>query len=183
MKRSKSTDKKRNTGLRRPVTRQQRAGEPFVFDLPTTVPLLLLPVRLETRFTQDLRELHIRIYPDAVHMNSFDPRLTDTEELWGKHFWKQTELAKANHDEPEERNAWAQLAQLFGPLRAAWIARQLSSEKLEIGGENGPTTPPAPCAELLPDYWIASGKLYKRENEQAPWTFVREVLEIGRAHV
>ena len=54
-------------------------------------PLVLFPVRLETRFFQQADgsfELRVRVYPDKVHIDSHEPDLTADELTWGKHFWE-----------------------------------------------------------------------------------------------
>src|SRR5688572_13034212 len=38
-------------------------------DADPAVPLLLLPVRVETRFTTDKASLRVRVYPDDVHID------------------------------------------------------------------------------------------------------------------
>lgn len=140
-----------------PSTSLDNAAQTIAFDVTTDVPLLLLPVRLETRFRGN--QLLIRVYPDAVHVDSFERRLTEVEIQWGKHFWEQTQLAK-NETNPElrqakERNAWTQLVQVFGAQRAAWIAKAVSTNQVEKLDD--PKTAHTPCTELLPDYWVASG--------------------------
>ncbi len=133
------------------------APHPITFDLTTEVPLLLLPVRLETRFRGN--QLLVRVYPDAVHVDSFEPRLTETEIEWGKHFWEHTQRAKNESTEEkreaQQRNAWAQLVHVFGPQRAAWIAKQVSMNQADPLVD--PKTVHSPCTTVLPDYWVASG--------------------------
>ena len=56
-------------------------------------PLVLFPVRLETRFfpqADGSSELRVRVYPDKVHIDSHEPELTADELTWGQHFWEQT---------------------------------------------------------------------------------------------
>jgi hypothetical protein len=74
-------------------------------------PIALLPVRLETCFADD-STLQVRVYPDDVHIDSFDPRLTDAELKAGRRYWK----------EPDEE-AWQELLARLSPTRAAWAAR------------------------------------------------------------
>lgn len=92
------------------------------------VPLLMLPVRLETRFfprpDAANQELRVRVYPDQVHVDSHEPGLSQDEFLWGQHFWQQ--IWRAGRDEAGERLAWQQLCDRFDAQRAAWIARALS---------------------------------------------------------
>lgn len=92
-----------------------------------TVPLALLPVRLETRyFTLDdgTTELRIRVYPDKIHIDSHDPALSADEQLWGRRFWELTWAA--GDDAAPLREAWAMLAGRVGPRRGAWVARALT---------------------------------------------------------
>ena len=61
-------------------------------DLDRDLPLLLLPVRLETRFfkkSDETWELRVRVYPDAIHVNAHEEELTGSEVRWGRHFWEQ----------------------------------------------------------------------------------------------
>ena len=56
----------------------------------TTHPLLLFPVRLETRFaprrTGTGTDLLLRVYPDDIHIDSHEPGVTTEEERWGTQF-------------------------------------------------------------------------------------------------
>ena len=57
-----------------------------VEDLDRDLPLLLLPVRLETRFFRKPNnkwELRVRVYPDDIHVDSHEPELTSSEVEWG----------------------------------------------------------------------------------------------------
>jgi hypothetical protein len=125
---------------------------------PSTLPLALLPVRLETRFFAN--ELRVRIYPDKVHLDSHDPALDADELLWGKRFW---ELQWP--DQQKQREAWRMLAGRFGVERAAWVARALTPTNLSTRPAGTPTFPnlgaPAtktrtPKVRLLPAHWVAT---------------------------
>ena len=90
------------------------------------VPVVMLPVRLETRFflqPDNSAELRVRVYPDKIHTNTHEPELTEDELTWGKHFWEQT--WRAGKDEERRKLAWRQLADRFEARRAAWIVRVL----------------------------------------------------------
>ena len=86
-----------------------------VAKLASDLPLTLLPVRLETRFSRGRAgaELLVRIYPDQLHQDTHEPELTDAEVEWGRHFWEQR--WRAGGDAELEAAAWAQLAARFGP--------------------------------------------------------------------
>src|SRR5262249_32196809 len=112
-----------------------------------SLPIALLPVRLETRF--QAATLLIRVYPDNIHLDSHEPELTPDELRRGRDFWQQ--LAAGT----DQKDAWAELARFHGPERGEWIAKQTQ------GGSSPPVreaswTRPA-RAVLLPDRWIALG--------------------------
>jgi hypothetical protein len=76
-------------------------------------PVLLLPLRLETRFLGN--DLWVRIYPDQIFVDAHDPRLTPAEREAG-------EMVRDASSDEDKRSAWRELARRFGPERAAWIA-------------------------------------------------------------
>ena len=147
---------------------------------PGTVPLVLFPVRLETRFSPlagGAMELRVRVYPDRIHVDTHQPELTTDERTWGSQYWLQDWLA--GNDVAARGAAWRTLAGRFGAERAAWIARVLQPTNIQqrptapapIGTPPAvapafPTLPPvglggesawrhAPRARLLPDRWVA----------------------------
>lgn len=125
--------------------------------LPTELPIVLLPVRLETRFSLGPNgpELLLRMYTDAHGVNTHEPGLTEEEESWGRHFWAQT--AAAGTSEAQKRLAWQQLAERFGPERAAWIARSLDSASPSNVARRSGSWTRAPETSVLPDRWVAIG--------------------------
>jgi hypothetical protein len=84
-------------------------------DKPTIeIPMLLLPLQIETRFVGT--ELLIRISPDEIFVDNHDEQLTAKEIELGDKF-------HANSDEQERLNAWLEIAQRYGSFRAAWIVK------------------------------------------------------------
>ncbi len=81
---------------------------------PTKLPLLLLPVRLETSFRGN--ELRIRVFPDQIHVDSFDPRLTEDEEAAGLIYLKTQENGRSRSEVRDDLDA------TLGPIRAQLVA-------------------------------------------------------------
>ncbi|NOY15595.1 MAG: hypothetical protein GXP23_01440, partial [Gammaproteobacteria bacterium] len=88
-------------------------------------PILLFPLRLETRFKKIERhgevvdQLWVRVFPDEIAINSFESDLSNTEVRNAKAYW----LArwKAGKDVGGNRGAWRSLASAHGPGRAYWL--------------------------------------------------------------
>ncbi|MDR7126397.1 hypothetical protein [Pseudotabrizicola sp. 4114] len=135
--------------LKNPLLRQ--------IDAPADVPLLLLPVRIETRFANNGKTLKVRIYPDDIHIDGLERGLTDPEAAAGTAYW--TDLwAKANADVDA---AFATLSESVGAARAPWVSLALrplnwDSRATAASPDFPPVTAPlrqAALARLLPDYF------------------------------
>jgi hypothetical protein len=165
------------------------------------LPLVLLPVRLETRFqtVSDLADLLIRIYPDDLHVDTHEPGLTEEEEQWGRNYWEET--WRGGPSDARERQVWAQIADAFSPQRAAWIVRSLEPQNPDARpqapidtGQPLPVAPKfpavirraavqtrAPHAQLMPDQWMAIGYGTFGRAFTAVGNPVREPLAAGPA--
>jgi hypothetical protein len=135
-------------------------------------PLVLLPVRLETRFSPADGAgltLKIRVYPDTIHADTHEPGVTQSEADWGRHYWRT--VWRAGNDVERRKAAWRQLAERYEPQRANWVIWHL--RPLNIGqrpddpvGPNDPVTPEPqfpepPRLKLQPEPWT-----------RPPWTCV-----------
>jgi hypothetical protein len=107
-----------------------------IAQLDDGTPILLMPVRLETRF-KDIavpgspaprRELWVRVYPDDIWVDSFDPTLTDTEVVNAKTYW--TQIWEAGGIEDQDRGAWRGLVAAHGSGRASWIVEAFQPANL-----------------------------------------------------
>src|SRR4051794_35293716 len=108
--------------------------------LASDLPLALLPVRLETRYVGGAsdRQLQIRVYPDDVHVDSYEPLLTEVEADWGEHFWGQVWSAAG---EAGQQAAWGQLVERFGAPRATRIAEATQPTNLDRRPRQAPAFP------------------------------------------
>ena len=102
------------------VTEEATTGE-----LDPSIPLVLLPFRLETRFQQAgaANELWIRIYPDDCSIDAFEANLSETEVESTRRFW--SAYYAAGGDDNQERAAWRDLCASHGSGRATWLVEQL----------------------------------------------------------
>lgn len=128
--------------------------------LDRTVPLALLPVRLETRYFGN--ELWVRVFPDDLHQdNGHDRQMTRDEITSGRWFWEQWEAAEPQTDTRRalRLRAWQQLSARFGPGRAGWITRVMrpSNGLFPTPTPRTTVTPPPAQVRVLPDRWLALG--------------------------
>jgi hypothetical protein len=126
--------------------------------LDAALPVALLPVRLEARFFDQARELRLRIYPDQIHVDAHEPRLTAAEREAGIAYW-QLRCAVPN---PARRgtDAWGTLAGQLGAARAAWVAQALTPTNLPraFGPKNPAVTPTFPDTPLQDAAWSSAAR-------------------------
>jgi hypothetical protein len=161
--------------------------EPFL--LNGDRPLVLFPVRLETRFFG--QELRIRVFPDKIHVDTHEPELTADEVEWGKHF--HTLLWNATTEEAR-KEAWRQLADRYGAERASWVARQLTptnpaqrptkppkfpSPPVRPEAEKNETWTRAPRTGVLPDQWLATAIVQGVGAVTAASNLIPDILPVG----
>ncbi|WP_127507597.1 hypothetical protein [Actinoplanes solisilvae] len=124
-----------------------------IAQLPDTHPFLLLPVRLETRFgtaEDGRRQLWVRVFPDDVLVDTFDPTIAAVELANLRLFW--TAWWRARGTDAGRRAAWRSLATSHGSGRARWLIDQYApvnpdAEPTTADGDHVLViTPPAPVA-------------------------------------
>ena len=114
----------RISGLLEPVVDPRRA----ISALDADYPILLFPVRLETRFTSAAgangarRQLLVRIYPDDCLVDSFEPDLSENEVKNLRRYW--CSIWAAGGGESREQSAWRELCSAHGAGRAMYLIQQ-----------------------------------------------------------
>ena len=133
-------------------------------DVEADVPLVLLPVRLETRYADGGATLKVRIFPDEVHLDRLDEGVSDLERAAAVQFW----TAVWQGGPSAEAAAWQALRTTLHPNRAAWSAWTLTPTNLDQRPLAGAATPPPvfpdapartgspPVARLMPDRFVVT---------------------------
>ena len=148
--------------------------------LPSSHPILLFPVRLETRFKVigrrgggEQHQLWVRIFPDDCSIDTFDEVLTAGEITRARNYW--TALWKAgtagddsvkSFVDDKRRGAWRTLMGVFNAGRAYWItttyrptneadipARTHVDDRILVIPTDAP--PDGPTQDALEAYWEA----------------------------
>ena len=135
--------------------------------LDADLPVLLLPVRLETTFQASggSRRLVVRIYPDDVHLDTHDPGLRPGEVESGRAFWR---AAWAGGGYRDDLGRFGRLADRIGAYRAAYVlaaTRPVNWSARATGHMQPPQFPSPPPrdtvrpgrARLLPRQWVVAG--------------------------
>jgi hypothetical protein len=149
--------------------------------LPDTDPILLFPVRLETRFKvlrdpdgSARNQLWVRIFPDECSIDSFDEVLSESEVYRARSYWTalwqagepaDADVATWVHD--QRRGAWRRLMGTFNAGRAYWITgryrplneadmpqRAALSDRILVIPTDEPL-PAQPVRDALAAYWEA----------------------------
>lgn len=126
-------------------------------DASPQVPLVLLPVRLETKLAPGTSTLRVRITPDELHLDALVRTITPAEHAAGRAYWT-TLWADAT-----STAAWGDLVAAVGARRAGWIAQATMPSNLanRTAATDAPAFPEMPeevtrgtVARCLPDRFI-----------------------------
>ncbi|KUI27671.1 hypothetical protein AU196_21100 [Mycobacterium sp. IS-1742] len=82
-------------------------------------PLLLLPIRIETRLSANRTQLKVRIYPDDIHVDRLGRGLSAAEQAAGARYWRRR---WTEGDDAPASDRWQKLVAEVGPHRAGWVA-------------------------------------------------------------
>jgi hypothetical protein len=160
-------------------------------------PVVLYPVRIQTRFDEAAGDLLVRIYPDDILVNTHQPGITRAEEQAAKDYYTKIHASGGNVD--VQISAWKNLVVLLGNARAVYAARVVTPD-FGAGFQNGvftdhantPATAPiifptvahrsdswtGPATAILPDRWNVA--LYRNGEKVIATTSgpVREPLHV-----
>ncbi len=126
--------------------------------LKENAPVLMMPVRLETKFYLDDNppSLKIRIFPDQIMVEDHDERLSVNEYEAGRSYWFEYKKLDKAGDQEGLDNLWTWLVSKVGPNRAPYVAKQslkeIPANKLRKGEEYTVSQ-----SQLLPDKWLVVG--------------------------
>lgn len=145
-------------------------------DASATEPLVLLPVRLETRYAlagHGGAVLRVRIYPDEIHVDDLVRGLGEAEVAAGRAYWT------AVWTDPVPEDAFAALVAAVGPHRSEYVAHACTPTNLAERGHGVPAFPDvAPTgvrnvvARGLPDRFVVlvdqGGRRVTKVGEPVP---------------
>ncbi len=130
------------------------------------VPVLLFPVRLETKYAEEAGKtvLRVRIFPDDAQVTAHDPLLSEAEAHDGALYWAERSRAVALAADARrlaEQGAWSLLSARCGGPRARFVARQTKPPGWPVPA--APAAAPVtragvsgvpPVAALMPDFFM-----------------------------
>lgn len=114
--------------------------------LSDATPILLMPLRIETRFKRaaefggERDELWVRVYPDDILVDTFEETLSESEAQRARAYF--ADLWRANGVEAEERGAWRVFLSGQASGRSHWITetyQPLNAAEKPLGDPTVPT--------------------------------------------
>lgn len=157
-----------------------RFADPCAVESET--PLVLLPLRVETRYTADRKHLRVRIYPDTIHIDRLNRSITAKEREAGEIYWRSIWSA----DDTAQEQAWLALVAAAGAGRAGWISNALRPANIADRGGAGepvfpaiaPTDPLTIAARLLPDQFVVVAR-QKGDTARVHGKAIKSPLPMG----
>ena len=152
--------------------------------LSTEYPVLLFPVRVQTKFLPSANgghELCVRFYPDQISLDTHQPALSEQEVAAGQRYWRQE---GEEWQQPESLalrptlhslSSWRRLVAAYGARRGQWVVEQttpsnlaalvsaLASPDVDVPEPTfaeqpviNPESSTGPLARALPDYFTVT---------------------------
>ncbi|WP_406088855.1 hypothetical protein [Streptomyces sp. NBC_01013] len=142
-------------------------AEAPLFGERTNVPIALLPVRIETKWAADKRSIKVRVYPDDIHVDAFEPALTPHELKAARAYWA----------DPGDR-AWQTLLRTVAAPRAAWATRA-TRPGAPAPRLRDPARRRAPEVSTLPAQWRFLGFVGGQAVVDQTGTVIPDPLPLG----
>ncbi|MFD3458314.1 hypothetical protein ACFWVM_01250 [Nocardia fluminea] len=153
-------------------------------------PILLLPLRVETRFKGD--QLLVRVFPDEIAIDTHEEILTHAEADDGRRYWR---TIAADDGETARRQAWRKLVDGYTAPRAGYIVQRTRpvnwSEPAVVGvdgltfpvepvlKEDGWTQPP--LVKVLPDRFVLTLSRAGKPIHTVPGNLIPDIVQAGPA--
>jgi hypothetical protein len=130
-------------------------------------PIVLLPVRLETKFARVRQgtELRVRIFPDDISIAAPPSAVTVDERVAGETYWRARADARTHPGDATRwrayEGAWTTLATRHGAYRSSYIIGatepvdpEAAPDAMVFLPRAEPAEPPLPRADALPDRFV-----------------------------
>lgn len=114
--------------------------------LSDRTPILLMPLRIETRFktlgdaNENRNELWVRVYPDDIFVDVFEDTFSESEVQKARTYW--ADIWRAGGDEAQERGAWRVFLSGQGAGRSYWVVQNylpLNAAQKPVKADGVPT--------------------------------------------
>ncbi len=125
---------------------RDQSVEALTGEWSSETPILLLPLRVETRFKG--AELLVRVFPDEIAIDTHEPTLTVAENDAAEEYWRALAVASG---ETAHKEAWRKLAEGLGAPRAAYVARHTKPTNWDDVATVGPGGLTFPAQAVLKD--------------------------------
>lgn len=168
--------------------------------LDSSIPIAMLPVRLESRYgTRSatgpdgnpvvLPVLRVRIYPDEISIIASEAGVTPVERAAAKEFWRNQDLEPLDLQERtrekevrgtieyRRKSAWEVLVRTVGAGRATYVARSCAPGATPVPDRENSSR----IARLLPDSWVIAGVLDGRQVFTAHIQRTAQDLPVSRS--
>lgn len=154
-----------------------------------SLPILLFPVRIETKFIRDEqsipRQLWVRVYPDDIAIETHEPLLTPEEfEAGAQYFrdiWPALPDPVPNDWRQIFRGAWRRLVEAFGPERGAWILRVIEDENFVLNVKSVIDEPRRTLTDTTPLFEVTFDPALQTDlnNKTVPASWTSEFADVG----
>jgi hypothetical protein len=156
---------------------------------PAETPILLLPLRVETRFKD--AELLVRVFPDEIAIDTHEEIPTTAEAAAGRAYWRAIAVAGT---ETARKEAWRKLADAFRAPRAGYVVARTKPTNwsdlatVGVGGLVFPAEPvlkedswtQPPLVKVLPDRLVLTLSRGGNVIHEQVGELIPDIVQVGR---